>query len=162
MNVPASDGTYQRIKLAGHLNEDSIIDLVKKESSCQTRLLNCSRKNDFFESTQAWHIEQIVVPSVLEDFVQSKTDIKFLLVSGQYINVSICPKKANGAGVYSPSRFIQAWEKQMKRAIPDDICRDLIDFANRKLSTNKYQELVLWISENISLILSFVLLKAYL
>ena len=115
---------WQHAKLSGHENEALLEALVENDGELQDRLLACGKfpyadidKIDF------GGLRESEVDCILGGKTKSKSDMHIYLFNGKQINVSI--KKSEGGQVYliGVDRFIEGFEIQFHKVIPDDVKR---------------------------------------
>lgn len=118
---------WQHAKLSGHENEE----LVKKRLDTDTAYAQAFLKRlgmpgEKIQKTEIGGLHETNVPSVNgKRKTKSKTDLKIYMESGRVINISI--KKSLGGQVYfvGGSLFIDTFEKQFGRIIPDPVKRGI-------------------------------------
>lgn len=118
---------WQHAKLSGHENEE----LVKKRLDTDTAYAQAFLKRlgmpgEKIQKTEIGGLHETNVPSVNgKRKTKSKTDLKIYMESGRVINISI--KKSLGGQVYfvGASLFIDTFEKQFGRIIPDPVKRGI-------------------------------------
>lgn len=149
-NRNRSEG-WQHAKLTGHENERLIAELTERDPDVQRRLLDAAHISGYtIKSVEYGGLCEADVDSVFGGKTKSKTDMWLNLSNGQRLNVSI--KKDEGGQVFliGIDRFIEGFELQYKRKIPDDIKRalslyfgsaeDTIEIINRFGGANKSLE----------------------
>ena len=115
---------WKHAKLSGHENEDLVKRRLDIDRYFQDSFLE--RVNKPFakiEMTSVGGLHETNVPSIHGRKTKSKTDLKVYLDIKKVVNVSI--KKSYTGQVYfvSADVFIDTFEKQFKRLIPDDVQR---------------------------------------
>lgn len=143
---------WQHAKLTGHQNEQLIADLTAKDSLIQQRLLSCANLSGVsIEKVEYGGLRETDVECILGGMTKSKTDMWLHLSNGNRLNVSI--KKDEGGQVFliGIDRFINGFEKQYKKTIPNDVRRaislyfgsasDTIDIIEQYGGQNKQLEL---------------------
>lgn len=115
---------WQHAKLSGHKNEDLVKNRLDIDRCFQNSFLE--RVNKAFakiEMTSVGGLHETNVPSIHGRTTKSKTDLKVYLDIEEVVNVSI--KKSDTGQVYivSAEVFIDTFEKQFDRLIPDDVQR---------------------------------------
>lgn len=143
---------WQHAKLTGHQNEQLIADLTAKDNLIQQRLLSCANLSGVsIEKVEYGGLCETDVECILGGMTKSKTDMWLHLSNGNRLNVSI--KKDEGGQVFliGIDRFINGFEKQYKKTIPDDVRRaislyfgsasDTIDIIKQYGGQNKQLEL---------------------
>ena len=113
---------WKHAKLTGHKNEEIVCDLINQDEDIQKRILICAHKYDgIFVKASCGGLNETNVPSILGGTTKSKTDIYVLLDNRETINISL--KKERGGQVYliGPERFIEGFEKQYSKKIPDEV-----------------------------------------
>lgn len=112
---------WQHAKISGHLNEDSIFDLINVNDQIKERLLNCSGyTHTRLLKAYSDGIHGKKVDSVFNLKTTPKTDIK-VQVKDKYVNISL--KKSRGGQVFliSVDRFIEGFEIQYNKLIPNEV-----------------------------------------
>lgn len=115
---------WQYAKLTGHENEKEIMSVLLTDkkfiSDLQCRL-HTSDKD--VESIEFSGLNEKDIPSVYSSGrkTKSKTDLKIIYIDGSTSNISI--KKSLGGQVYlvKASNFIECFEKQTGKTIPNDV-----------------------------------------
>lgn len=143
---------WKHAKLTGHENEELVTEDIKNDKVLQDRILHAAKKDGrTIVNIKVGGLTETEVESVFGDKTKSKTDMTITLDDGSVIGVSI--KKSLGGQVYliSPDRFIQGFEKQFNKTIPENIKRaialywgtasDVSDIVNKYGSKNKDYEL---------------------
>ncbi len=129
---------WQHAKLSGHENEAIIVDMLQNDPQFQQELLN--RIGLFDEkiiNVETGGIRETNVTSILGHTTKSKTDIHIILQSGKHINISL--KKSLGGQVYliPIHNFIDGYEKQFGKTIPNDIKEAIALFWGSSDNTEK-------------------------
>jgi len=116
---------WQHAKLSGHKNEDLVkILLDTNEQYANDFLCRLGMQGETIKETSIGGLHETNVPSVSgRRKTKSKTDLKIFLQSGKEINISI--KKSLGGQVYfvRAGIFIETFEKQFNKSIPDSVKR---------------------------------------
>ena len=118
---------WQHAKLSGHENEELVKERLDTDAAyAQAFLKRLGMPGEKIRATEIGGLHETNVPSVNgKRKTKSKTDLKIFLESGRVINISI--KKSQGGQVYfvGVSLFIDTFEKQFGRTIPDPVKRGL-------------------------------------
>ena len=117
---------WQHAKFSGHENERLVAQLTETDVVIQQRLLSCAHLNNVtVEYVGYGGLNETDVDSVFGSKTKSKTDMWLLLSNGKRLNVSI--KKDAGGQVFliSIDRFVDGFELQYKKTIPDFVKRAL-------------------------------------
>lgn len=116
---------WQHAKLSGHKNEDLVkILLDTNPEYANDFLCRLGLHGETIRETSIGGLHETNVPSVSgRRKTKSKTDLKIFLQSGKEINISI--KKSLGGQVYfvRAGIFIDTFEKQFNKCIPDSVKR---------------------------------------
>lgn len=117
---------WQHAKLTGHENEEKIAKLTMEDCEIQKRLLICAHLdpvNVSIDNVMYGGLCESDVDSVFDDKTKSKTDMWLFLSNGKRLNVSI--KKDIGGQVFliGIERFINGFEIQYKKTIPENVKR---------------------------------------
>ena len=116
---------WQHAKLSGHKNEDLVkILLDTNQEYASDFLCRIGSQGEAIKETSIGGLHETNVPSVSgRRKTKSKTDLKIFLQSGKEVNVSI--KKSLGGQVYfvRAGIFIDTFEKQFNKRIPDSVQR---------------------------------------
>ena len=115
---------WQHAKLTGHENEALLEALVENNGELQDRLLECGKHpNVEIETIDFGGLRESEVDCILGGKTKSKSDMHLYLENGAKINVSI--KKSEGGQVYliGVDRFIEGFEVQFDKIIPEDVKR---------------------------------------
>lgn len=114
---------WQYAKLSGHENESCIEKLFDNKDFCVEFSKRIGINN--IVSASVGGLFETDVESVLGGKTKSKTDLKLILKDNKFVNISI--KKSRGGQVYliGVERFIDGYEKQYSKKIPDNI-KDLL------------------------------------
>ena len=116
---------WQHAKLSGHKNEDLVKILLDTNPEYASDFLyRLGIQGETIKETSIGGLHETNVPSVSgRRKTKSKTDLKIFLQSGKEVNVSI--KKSLGGQVYfvRAGIFIDTFEKQFNRSIPDCVKR---------------------------------------
>ena len=115
---------WQHAKLTGHQNEKLIAELTKNDALVQQRLLSCAHLSGVsIESVEYGGLCETDVECILGGKTKSKTDMWLHLSNGNRLNVSI--KKDVGGQVFliGIDRFIEGFETQYRKTIPDNVRR---------------------------------------
>lgn len=115
---------WQHAKLSGHSNEEHVKQLLDSDKSYAKQLLKrigCDAVK--LTNTSIGGLHETNVPSVLGRTTKSKTDLRIFLDNGKMVNISI--KKSLGGQVYliRAGNFIEVFEKQFNKKIPNDVQR---------------------------------------
>lgn len=142
---------WEHAKRSGHENERLVAELTAADSNVQKRLLDAAHIYDCtISSVEYGGLCETDVDSVFGGKTKSKTDMWLNLSDGRRLNVSI--KKDEGGQVFliGIDRFIEGFELQYKKHIPDNIRRaislyfgsaeDTIEIINRYGGANKSLE----------------------
>ena len=120
---------WKHAKNSGHENEKRIAELVRDNLNIQKRLLECahldSDKISVSKIEYGGLCEKDVDCIIDNGKTKSKTDMWMYLSNGKRLNISI--KKDNGGQVYliSIDRFINGFERQYNKNIPNEVKRAL-------------------------------------
>ena len=115
---------WKYAKISGHSNESRVKYLLDTNKEYLQNLLNrIGYGNEIVKETSIGGIHETNVPSVIGNKTKSKTDLKIICESGREINISL--KKSLGGQVYfvRAGLFIEAFEKQFGKKIPNDVVR---------------------------------------
>jgi len=117
---------WQHAKLTGHENEEKLAKLTMSDPEVQKRLLKCAHLDPSKVSivnVEYGGLCESDVDSVFAGKTKSKTDMWLFLSNGKRLNVSI--KKDTGGQVFliGIERFINGFESQYKKTIPEDVKR---------------------------------------
>ncbi len=117
---------WKHAKLTGHKNEDLIKDLLDSDSEYASdflRRIGCYYKGLVDTSIGGLHETNVesVIPGARK--TKSKTDLKLFFDDGTHANISI--KKSLSGQVYfvRAGLFIECFERQFNKTIPDDVIR---------------------------------------
>lgn len=117
---------WQHAKRSGHKNEDLVKVLLDTDASYINdflRRINCYGKKLIKTSIGGLHETNVesVIPGARK--TKSKTDLKLFYDDGTTTNISI--KKSLGGQVYfvRAGLFIECFERQFKKVIPDNVKR---------------------------------------
>lgn len=117
---------WKHAKLSGHKNEDLIKDLLDSDSEYASdflRRIGCYYKGLVDTSIGGLHETNVesVIPGARK--TKSKTDLKLFFDDGTHANISI--KKSLSGQVYfvRAGLFIECFERQFNKKIPDDVIR---------------------------------------
>lgn len=120
---------WKHAKLSGHENEELVEALTVNDNNIQSRILKCANKENVdVLSIDFGGLRETNVKSIFGDTTKSKTDMHIYLADGSRINVSI--KKSAGGQVYliGVNRFIDGFEKQYSKCIPEKVKRAIALF----------------------------------
>lgn len=115
---------WKHAKLSGHSNESLVKNLLDTDKVYLQSLLDrMGYGKEIVVETSIGGLHETNVPSVIGRKTKSKTDLKIKCQSGREINVSI--KKSLGGQVYfvRAGLFIDVFEKQFGKKIPNDVVR---------------------------------------
>lgn len=116
---------WQHAKLSGHKNEDLVKALLDRDEEYAAAFLNrVGASGRRIRGTSVGGLHETKEPSVSgKRKTKSKTDLKVFLDDGSTVNVSI--KKSLCGQVYfvRAGLFIDVFEKQFQRKIPDGVQR---------------------------------------
>lgn len=115
---------WQHAKLSGHKNEELVKIRLDTDQEFQSRLLDrIGYPKSAIIKASIGGLHEKNVASVNHSTTKSKTDLKVFLNSGEQINISI--KKSLGGQVYfvGADLFIQVFEAQFQKSIPNDAKR---------------------------------------
>lgn len=114
---------WQHAKLSGHENETDIEQRFKDENfrSAFSKRLGIGE----IDSASVGGINETDVISVFGDKTKSKTDLTIKLKDGKTVNISIKKSAVGQVYLIGVDRFIEGFEKQFGKTIPDDI-KDLL------------------------------------
>lgn len=114
---------WKYAKLSGHKNEDLVKQLLDNDDMyAQNFLRRIGCEGESIKETSIGGLHETNVPSVIgARKTKSKTDLKLILNNGNIINVSI--KKSLAGQVYfvRAGLFIETFEKQFNKTIPDSV-----------------------------------------
>lgn len=115
---------WKHAKLSGHSNEELVKQLLDNDSAYAADFLkriNCPAQK--IKQTSIGGLHEAKVLSVTGKTTKSKTDLKIFLENGCVKNISI--KKSLGGQVYfvRAENFIEVFEKQFTKTIPEDVRR---------------------------------------
>lgn len=121
---------WKYAKLSGHKNEDLVKSLLDTDSKYANDFLcRLGLQGDTIKRTSIGGLHETNVPSVSGmRKTKSKTDLKIFLQSGNEVNISI--KKSLAGQVYfvRAGIFIDTFEKQFNKQIPDTVKRAIALF----------------------------------
>ncbi len=110
---------WQWAKRSGHKNEDLVCQQFENEDYCNefAKRIGC----DNILSANVGGLCEKEVETVLGDYSKGKTDLVLSCQDGTQVNVSI--KKSLGGQVFlvTIDRFINGFEKQFNRVIPENV-----------------------------------------
>lgn len=115
---------WKHAKLSGHKNEDLVKQLLDTHPDyAQSFLERIGHPHDHIIGTSVGGLHETDVYSVNSGKTKSKTDLKVYLSNGETVNISI--KKSLNGQVYfvRAGLFIETFEKQFCRRIPDSVKR---------------------------------------
>ncbi|MCR5650900.1 MAG: hypothetical protein K6F86_06950 [Lachnospiraceae bacterium] len=115
---------WKHAKLSGHSNEARVKELLDNNQEYRIEFMErIGYASENIESTSIGGLHETNVSGILGKKTKSKTDLKIKLTNGNSINVSI--KKSLGGQVYfvRASLFIDVFEKQFNKSIPQDVQR---------------------------------------
>ena len=116
---------WQYAKLSGHKNEDLVKHWLDNDPEyAKAFLCRLGIQGETIKETSIGGLHETNVPSVTgRRKTKSKTDLKVFLECGKEINISI--KKSLGGQVYfvRAGIFIDTFEAQFKKAIPESVKR---------------------------------------
>lgn len=143
---------WKHAKRSGHENERLVAELTENDINIQNRLLKCAQITDAtVDRVEFGGLCETDVDCVLGGKTKSKTDMWLFLSNGKRLNVSI--KKDEGGQVFliGIERFINGFELQYHKNIPDSVKRaislyfgsavDTLEVINDFGSTNKQLEI---------------------
>ena len=143
---------WKHAKRSGHENERLVAELTENDINIQNRLLKCAHITDAtVYRGEFGGVCETDVDCVLGGKTKSKTDMWLFLSNGKRLNVSI--KKDEGGQVFliGIERFINGFELQYHKNIPDSVKRaislyfgsavDTLEVINDFGSTNKQLEI---------------------
>lgn len=143
---------WKHAKRSGHENERLVAELTENDINIQNRLLQCAHITDAtVDRVEFGGLCETDVDCVLGGKTKSKTDMWLFLSNGERLNVSI--KKDEGGQVFliGIERFINGFELQYHKNIPDSVKRaislyfgsavDTLEVINDFGSTNKQLEI---------------------
>lgn len=143
---------WKHAKRSGHENERLVAELTENDINIQNRLLKCAHITDAtVDRFEFGGLCETDVDCVLGGKTKSKTDMWLFLSNGKRLNVSI--KKDEGGQVFliGIERFINGFELQYHKNIPDSVKRaislyfgsavDTLEVINDFGSTNKQLEI---------------------
>lgn len=117
---------WQHAKLTGHENEEKLAKLTISDHEVQKRILKCAHLDPAkvsIANVEYGGLCESDVDSVFAGKTKSKTDMWLFLTNGKRLNVSI--KKDTGGQVFliGIERFINGFEIQYKKTIPENVKR---------------------------------------
>ena len=115
---------WKHAKLSGHNNEECVKILLDTDRRyCADFMRRIGYGSETVRSTSIGGLHETNVPGVVGKKTKSKTDLKLFCDSGRVINISI--KKSVGGQVYfvRAGLFIQVFEAQFNKRIPEDVKR---------------------------------------
>lgn len=115
---------WKHAKISGHSNEVCVKELLDTNKQyCADFMNRIGYGNETVQRTSIGGLHETNVPGVIGKMTKSKTDLKIFCNSGRVINVSI--KKSLGGQVYfvRAGLFIQVFETQFHKRIPEDVKR---------------------------------------
>lgn len=115
---------WKHAKLSGHENEELVEAIVENDGEIQSRILYCAGKPDAtVEKVDFGGLKEQNVPCILGGTTKSKTDMHLYLDDYTSINVSI--KKSDSGQVFliGVDRFIEGFETQFNKLIPNIVKR---------------------------------------
>ena len=143
---------WKHAKRSGHENERLVAELTENDINIQNRLLQCAHiTHATGDRVEFGGLCETDVDCVLGGKTKSKTDMWLFLSNGKRLNVSI--KKDEGGQVFliGIERFINGFELQYHKNIPDSVKRaislyfgsavDTLEVINDFGSTNKQLEI---------------------
>ena len=114
---------WQYAKLSGHLNEKLVCDEIKLNKDLQNRLIDVAGLGGNFKSVSIGGLHETEVVSVFGDKTKAKPDVIVGLDNGETIRVSIKKSLAGQVYLVTIERFIECFEIQTGRTIPDNVKR---------------------------------------
>lgn len=144
---------WQYAKLTGHKNEELVALLTQEDNEVQRRLLNCAHKADCtITKVEFGGLCEKNVDCVFEgENTKSKTDMWLSLSDGSRLNVSVKKDEGGQAFLIGIDRFINGFEIQYSKKIPDSVKRairlyfgsaeDTVDIIKKVSGRNKAYEL---------------------
>lgn len=115
---------WKYAKLSGHSNERLVKQLLKNDVEYRDEFMSYIGYGcEIVREISVGGLHETNVLSVIGKKTKSKTDLKIFCESGKIINISI--KKSLGGQVYfvKAGLFIQVFETQFKKHIPEDVKR---------------------------------------
>ena len=144
---------WQYAKLTGHKNEELVALLTQNDAEVQRRLLTCAHKNGCtITKVKFGGLCEKNVDCVFDgEKTKSKTDMWLSLSDGSRLNVSVKKDEGGQAFLIGIDRFINGFEIQYSRQIPDSVKRairlyfgsaeDTVDIIKKVSGKNKAYEL---------------------
>jgi len=121
MNSRNRSEGWKHAKISGHLNESDITKKINNDKLYRENLEKKLILNFKIKSATEGGLKEKNVKDVFGGSTKSKTDLKIALINDKKINLSI--KKSSGGQVYliGVDRFINGFEIQFKKKIPQNI-----------------------------------------
>lgn len=113
---------WQYAKITGHLNEEDVAELLKKDLQFQKDFLRKIKKTDRkIENVEVGGKNEKNVECILGGKTKSKSDLKIFLDDDSKYGISI--KKSLGGQVFliGVERFIKGFEKQYEKKISNNV-----------------------------------------
>lgn len=115
---------WHHAKISGHQNEQLVAELTKTDKLVQQRLLSCAHLSGvFIKKVEFGGLCETDVECILGGKTKSKTDMWLYLSNGNRLNVSIKKDEKGQVFLIGIDRFIDGFQKQYGKIIPDDVCR---------------------------------------
>lgn len=144
---------WKYAKLTGHKNEELVALLTKENEDVQRRLLSCAHKTDCTVVNVEYGglCEEDVECIFTGEKTKSKTDMWLTLSDGSRLNISIKKDEDGQAYLIGIDRFINGFELQYSKTIPENVKRaimlyfgsaaDTISIVNQFAGKNRAYEL---------------------
>ncbi len=123
MNTRNRSEGWQHAKISGHTNESNITKKINSSKSFREDFEKKLNLNSKIKSATVGGLKEKNVEDIFGGGTKSKTDLKITLKNKEKINLSI--KKSSGGQAYliGVDRFINGFEIQFKKKIPQNIKR---------------------------------------
>lgn len=137
-----SDG-WKFAKKSGHLNEDIIAEKITNDLEFRENLFNRLNINEKFLGVYETGLNEKTVESILENRTKKKSDLTIFLENNKIINLSI--KKSTSGQVYliPVDRFIEGFEIQFKKIIPENVKEAMYLFWGSDYKNNIIDDIII-------------------
>ena len=121
MNGKNRSEGWKSAKLLGHKNEEIISEKLKNNLKFRQNLFNRLNIKDKFKDIFESGLNEKSIYSILGDKIKKKSDITIILENDNYLNLSIKKSKSGQVHFITVDRFIDGFEMQFKKVIPEKI-----------------------------------------
>lgn len=116
---------WKNAKLSGHLNEHKISEEIVKNTDFRINLFNRLNIKDDFISIFESGLKEKNVESILGDKIKKKADLIIVLENDKTLNLSIKKSKSGQVHFVTIDRFINGFELQFKKSIPENVKKSI-------------------------------------